>query len=88
MALRITYRQVKMYLDRLHESQLDCDLTVQIDDEFLTADFRIMAETDVLESNHPVIYIPPGDSERASNKVVLEHIKGIQETGGFGQVGE
>lgn len=85
--MRITYEQLARYLSLLSPSQLQCDVTVQIDDEFYAADFRIYGEGDVLDENHPVICIPHKESpNRATNEEVTAHIEAIEAAGGFGLV--
>lgn len=39
--MRITYRQLRQYLNCCSQSQLDCDVSLEIDDEVFHADFRI-----------------------------------------------
>lgn len=72
--MSITYKQLKMYLDSLSVEQLDCDLTVEHDDECYAADFRISDENHAsLDEDHPLIFIPI-DMPRATDDEVREHI--------------
>lgn len=93
--MRITYRQLKMYLDKCSDEQLDCDCTVQIPDEeegeFFGVDFRIINESDVLDANHPVLYVYDTNIERNDVRVtdqeVNTHIRAIEQAGGFDSMG-
>ena len=56
MNMTITYRDLLNKLQKLNETQLNSDITVQIDSEFYKAtmyltDYRI----DILDEGHPVI---------------------------------
>ncbi len=88
--MRITYRQLQVYLLHLHPEQLDCDVTVEFDGEAYAADFRIVdEENDVgLDPNHPVVYVPKGDPERISNEEFAAHIEDVRKENGFGPLGE
>ena len=57
----MTYRELLNALHELDDSQLDCTCTVEfgISDEYFAAELRICdIEHDVLDENHPVIYVP------------------------------
>jgi hypothetical protein len=88
--MRITYRQLKSYLDYCSQSQLDCDVSIEIDDEVYYADFRITGDnsTTGLETNHPVIVAQFGDETSASEDDFMNHINHIYKYDGFGQVGD
>jgi len=58
-----TYRQLRDAINLMNDEQMDSNITVQEAqeddlDEFYPAELRIIRETDVLDENHPVIYIP------------------------------
>lgn len=87
--MRITYRQLKRYLDKLSDEQLDTNCTVQVPDdeegEFIPADFRIMGDNGILNENHPVLLLLYEDQPQASLEDVEHHIQAIEAEGGFGQ---
>lgn len=90
--MRITYRQLRHYLDCLSESQLDCDVTIEDDgDTPWFGTFAIIGEDSDkgLEVNHPVIYCPAqtGLEPRMTDEMVAEHIASIYVDNGFGPVG-
>jgi hypothetical protein len=88
--MRITYRQLKRYLDYCSESQLDCDVSVEVDDEVFHADFRITADDSRtgLETNHPVIVARFSDESLTSEDGFVSHVNHICEYNGFGLVGD
>lgn len=88
--MRITYRQLQVYISHLHPEQLNSDVTVEIEGEAYAADFRIVDdENEVgLEVNHPVIYVSGDESERSNDTEVLKHIELINKAGGFGPLTE
>lgn len=53
-----TYRQLMEACQQMNEDQLDSNISVQFDDEWMPAELRINEEDDVLDANHPVIYVP------------------------------
>lgn len=56
----MTYGELREVLHNLTEEQLGCDVTVElgITDEFYVAELRISgSENDVLDEDHPVIYV-------------------------------
>lgn len=90
--MRITYRQVKMYLDCLSQDQLDCDLTIHMEGEAFPADFRILGQECAdelgLETNHPVIYARHNvNDDRSTDEDIHDHIVRINQMSGFGPVG-
>ncbi len=61
--MAITYRELLKNLQKLSEDQLDSDVTVELglSDECFPAEFRICGEEhDVLDEDHPVIYVKDG----------------------------
>lgn len=57
----MTYKDLLEKLQGLSESQLNCNITVELgpEDEFYPAEFRISGdENDVLDPDHPVIFVP------------------------------
>lgn len=85
--MRITYRQLQKILNELHPEQLDCDVTVEVDGEFFSADLRICGETDVLDENHPVIFAATDTSyPSASNVDVEDYIKNLQNADRIGPI--
>lgn len=56
----MTYRDLLAELSRMTDEQLSCDLTVElaIEDECIPAELRICGPNhDVLDEDHPVIYV-------------------------------
>lgn len=56
----MTYRELFEKLGTLTESQLNCDLTVELgpEDECYPAELRIAgSEHDSLDENHPIIFV-------------------------------
>ena len=54
--MTITYRDLLNKLQKLNESQLNSDITVQIDDEFYKATMYLTDNRiDILDEGHPVI---------------------------------
>ena len=54
----MTYRELAAFLSTLSEEQLNMDVTVydtQQDEYFMSAGLSVVADTDVLDDNHPVI---------------------------------
>ena len=54
----MTYRELAAFLVTLSEEQLNMDVTVydtQQDEYFMSEGIRVVADTDVLDDNHPVI---------------------------------
>ena len=53
----MTYRELIEQLKKLTEEQLDCDVTVQdlYEEEYYSADFDTVVESDVLDEDHPII---------------------------------
>jgi hypothetical protein len=52
---KFTYRLLLRSLLRLSEEQLDCDVTVNADDEFFPAKLLINSCDDVLDQGHPYL---------------------------------
>ena len=80
---------MREYINRLHPDQLDCDVTVEMDDEAYAAEFRILNTDNTLglEGNHPVIFIPLRQEQlRATAKDLQEHFDAIEKDNGFGPV--
>lgn len=93
--MRITYRQLQMYLNKLHEEQLDCDVTIQFqgdsgETQWLPADFRIIdVESDSgLETNHPVIVEQPVELQNAADFAISWRISSMIDAGDFGPIGD
>ena len=85
--MRITNRQLRQYLDYCSQSQLDCDVSVEIDDEVFYADFDIAGpEHGVLDTNHPIIMVKYQDEMRATEEDFIKHIDDIHTQ--FGEVGD
>lgn len=56
----ITYRQLQDYISRMTEEQLNANVTVWIDDEFLSVDHAELVndnEEDRLDDGHPILVI-------------------------------
>ena len=54
--MTITYRDLLNKLQKLNESQLNSDITVQIDSEFYKATMYLTDNSiDILDEGHPVI---------------------------------
>ena len=53
----MTYRELIEQLEKLTEEQLECTVTVQdlYQEEYYSADFDIVVESDVLDEDHPVL---------------------------------
>lgn len=88
--MRITYRQLKIYLDQLSESQLDCDVTFEDEvGECFAAGFAVAGMGHgSLEENHPFIFWHnPNDESRFTDEDVADHIVSIRADDGFGEVG-
>ncbi len=87
--MRITYRQLRAYLDYCSQSQLDCDVSVEVDDEVFHADFDIAgSEHGILDTNHPIIMVKYEDEIPATEDDFVNHINDIYAEDGFGQVGD
>jgi hypothetical protein len=93
--MRITYRQLKMYLDKLHEEQLDCDVTIQFryedgDTVWCPAEFQIVdIELDSgLETNHPLLVQQPIELHNAADFAIKRHIEGLIDSGDIGPIGD
>jgi len=56
----ITYRQLQDYISRMTEEQLNANVTVWIDDEFLSVDHAELVndnEEDRLDDGHPILVV-------------------------------
>ena len=56
----MTYRELADRLSDLNDEQLDCDITVRLDEteEYLPAGFDIVGpDVDELDEGHPVLFI-------------------------------
>ena len=57
LEIEMTYRELIEQLEKLTEEQLECTVTVEdINyEEYCSADFDIVVESDELDEDHPVI---------------------------------
>lgn len=58
--MMITYRQLQDYISRMTEEQLNANVTVWIDDEFLSVDHAELVndnEEDRLDDGHPILVV-------------------------------
>jgi len=56
----ITYRQLQDYISQMTEEQLNANVTVWIDDEFLSVDHAELVndnEEDRLDNGHPILVV-------------------------------
>lgn len=58
MSTVMTYRRLLLFLQELDSEQLDCDLTIEDqDNEFFQADVTLYQDDDVLSAGHPYFCI-------------------------------
>jgi hypothetical protein len=50
-----TYRELLDELKNLTKEQLDCDVTIQVEDEYYPGSLWIIDNDDILDTDHPVI---------------------------------
>jgi len=53
----MTYRELSNIISKLEQQQMDCDVTISVNDEFYPASFEIVSNDDRLDDNHPIIVI-------------------------------